>query len=118
MLFKQYKLRKDFDLRLFVVAFICQISMQIKFETLYYTDVVDIKHYERIPRRVSNQLITMLKTLIVLCACIVSVFSTPLEVGSFYLPRVFDYDLYENALDPELCQEQLANMNTFDCKLL
>lgn len=31
---------------------------------------------------------------------------------------LFDDDLYNNVLNPELCRQQLASMRAFECKLL
>lgn len=46
---------------------------------------------------------------------IVRVYSSVSEIGG-YDERPFDLNLYEEVLDPELCQQQLANMRAFECK--
>lgn len=34
----------------------------------------------------------------------------------FYEVNVFDGDLHQRVLDPELCQEHLREMSSFECK--
>lgn len=52
---------------------------------------------------------------VILSVTIIVSSSAP-ELGNSIPDRVFDYDLYEDVLDPERCQEQLSDMRTFECE--